>query len=227
MPTGIYERVKENSGQFKKGQTPHNKGKKSNKPAWNKGKKATKTVWNKGLKGLTPWNKGRKETRPEVLKRQSDSHCGIKMPPFTEEHKRKIGLSNSGEQSFNWKGGITKQQFKIRNSFDYKEWRRKCLERDNWTCQISKVKGGKINVHHINNFADNPELIFDINNGITISKELHEKFHSIYKRKNNTQEQLDEFILNYVNTTDNISRGTTKEVGGEIELQSGDSEINS
>ena len=47
-----------------------------------------------------------------------------------------------------------------------------------------------------------------------MSKELHEKFHSIYKRKNNTKEQLDEFIKDYVNTTDNISGGTTEENRG-------------
>ena len=91
MPKGIPKNGV-NSGQFKKGQTPHNKGKKSDKPAWNKGKKTGKIPWNKGLKGLVPWNKGRKETRPDVLKRQGDSHRGVKMPPFTEEHKRKIGL---------------------------------------------------------------------------------------------------------------------------------------
>lgn len=122
-----------------------------------------------------------KETRIK----QSNSHIGIPQP-------WKLGSNNPS-----WKGGISSENHKIRHSLEYKKWRRECLLRDNFTCQISGQYGGKLEVHHINNFADFPELRFDINNGIVISKEIHDKFHSIYGIKNNTREQLEEFIKEY------------------------------
>jgi hypothetical protein len=36
---------------------------------------------------------------------------------LTEEHRRKIGESNKGEKSGNWKGGITKLNTQLRNTF--------------------------------------------------------------------------------------------------------------
>lgn len=33
-----------------------------------------------------------------------------------------------------------------------------------------------------------------LDNGITLSKKAHKEFHKIYGRKNNTKEQLEEFL---------------------------------
>jgi hypothetical protein len=49
-------------------------------------------------------------------------------------------------------------------------------------------------MHHINNFADYPELRFALNNVITLSKKAHEEFHKMYGKQNNTKEQLLEFL---------------------------------
>ena len=46
----------------------------------------------------------------------------------------------------------------------------------------------------INNFADFPELRLAIDNGITLSEKAHKDFHNIYGNKNNTKEQLEEFL---------------------------------
>ena len=54
--------------------------------------------------------------------------------------------------------------------------------------------GGNLIVHHINNFADFPELRFAIDNGITMEKNIHDIFHKQYGYKNNTKEQLSEFV---------------------------------
>lgn len=101
---------------------------------------------------------------------------------------------NKGEKQWNWKGGITPIQKRIRLSLQYKLWRESVFVRDNWTCQKTGEKGGKLHPHHIKNFAQFPELRFAIDNGITLSEKSHKEFHKLYGLKNNTREQL----INYL-----------------------------
>ena len=117
---------------------------------------------------------------------------------LTKEWKLKIGESGKGkglkENNPNWKGGITPINITIRQSIEYSLWREAVLARDNWTCQRYGTKGGKLQVHHIKNFSQYPELRFAIDNGITLSKKAHKEFHKKYGIKNNTPEQLKEFL---------------------------------
>lgn len=100
-----------------------------------------------------------------------------------------LGKNNPG-----WKGGVSKESHKIRTSIQYDLWRQAIFARDGWTCQKSKVVGDPLVAHHINNFAEFPELRFAIDNGITLSKKEHKKFHKKYGSRKNTKEQLEEFI---------------------------------
>jgi hypothetical protein len=122
------------------------------------------------------WNKGKK--------------IGF-IPPCAFKKGHKI---NAGEKHYRWKGGITPINKKIRKSLEYKFWRKECFERDNFVCQKTGQVGGKLVVHHINNFAEFPELRFEVKNGITLSLEAHKEFHRRYGIKNNTSEQLIEFL---------------------------------
>ncbi len=130
---------------------------------------------------------------------------------FTEEHRNKISDSKKGHIPWNkgekcpqlggkshwlWKGGITPIQNKIRGSAEYRLWIKSNFERDNFTCQKYGISGGNLEVHHINNFAEFPELRFAIDNGITLSKIAHDLFHKIYGKVNNTKKQLEEFLNN-------------------------------
>ena len=106
-----------------------------------------------------------------------------------------INFGLSGSKNVNWKGGITSQNHKERTSSEMKLWRKSVFERDNFTCQKYNVKGGDLVAHHINNFADFPELRTSIANGITLSQKAHREFHKKYGIKNNSREQLLEFLI--------------------------------
>jgi len=126
---------------------------------------------------------------------------------FSKEHKRKIGLANStalkgvvpwnkgkkcpqssGKKHWNWKGGITPKNKKIRISLEYKAWRLDVYKRDFYTCQFPGCgyKGRDIEAHHIKPFKKHPELIFNKDNGITLCKECH----LIVRRKESAFEEL-------------------------------------
>lgn len=84
-----------------------------------------------------------------------------------------------GENHPNWKGGISKLNDK-KDSWDYKNWRQKVYERDNWTCQQCGIKGNKINAHHIKSWKYYPKLRYSVDNGVTLCEECHIKIHQHY-----------------------------------------------
>jgi len=117
------------------------------------------------------------------------------------EIRKNISMGNKnsnkvrrGENHPSWKGGIWPINDKIKHSIEYILWRQSVITRDNWTCQKYGIKGDKLHAHHIKNFAEFPELRFAIDNGITFSKKAHDEFHKKYGYKNNTKEQVIEFI---------------------------------
>lgn len=127
-------------------------------------------------------------------KRISKALTGRKRKPFSEDHRRNISKTHRGSKSNLWKGGLTHKNRLIRCSIEYRLWRESVFARDNWTCQKYGIKGGKLHPHHIKNFAEWPELRFAIDNGITLSKKAHNKFHKKYGNKNNNKKQLEEFL---------------------------------
>lgn len=125
-----------------------------------------KIPWNKGLKGFL---KGRKVTWGYKI---SKSKKGIPCP--------KISESKKGEKSYLWKGGITPINKQIRNSYEYKLWRKAVFERDDYTCVWCGIKSGNgktvyLEADHIKPFSLYPELRFAIDNGRTLCKECHKK----------------------------------------------------
>lgn len=107
----------------------------------------------------------------------------------------------SGEGSPFWKGGINGKNDTLRHNSKYKEWRSLVYQRDDYTCQCCGASGVTLNAHHINQFADYPELRYDVNNGITLCAKCHDStecgsFHNIYGTHHTTSHQLREYILN-------------------------------
>lgn len=96
-------------------------------------------------------------------------------------------------------GRIYPEHKRIRGHIEYRLWREAVFARDNWTCQKCKRKSGDgkaiyLHPHHILNFMQYIELRFAIDNGITFCQKCHTKFHRMFGYKNNTEEQLKEYL---------------------------------
>ena len=122
---------------------------------------------------------------------------------FAQRGKEILNNLNSnqyGSNNPNWNPNLTEEERKNkRDNKTYREWRTKVFERDCWTCQITGIKGKKIVAHHLQSYANNKELRYDINNGVTITEDIHRLFHKIYGYLNNTKEQFEEFKERYKN----------------------------
>ncbi|MBC8428537.1 HNH endonuclease [bacterium] len=84
-----------------------------------------------------------------------------------------------------------------RSHFKYKKFIRNCFVRDNYTCQISGQYGGDLVVHHIHSYAKYPKVRYDINNGITLSRKIHNEFHKKYSKVKFTSNDFIIFKENY------------------------------
>jgi hypothetical protein len=71
----------------------------------------------------------------------------------------------------------TDEAMMVRNSNEYKAWRDAVFERDDYTCQYCKKRGGKLNAHHIKRFSKFPELRMELTNGITLCSDCHHAVH--------------------------------------------------
>ena len=123
----------------------------------NKGwvKKGDKPI-NGFKQGIIPWNKNKK---------------GIHLSKQTEFKKGQM----TGKNNVNWKGGITPKNMKIRHSLEYKDWRTKVFQRDNYTCQECGNRGVTLHADHIKPFAYFSELRLIIDNGRTLCVPCHRK----------------------------------------------------
>jgi len=90
------------------------------------------------------------------------------------QHKRNRQI---GERSHRWKGGLTAQVLLDRQSLPYKQWRTAVFQRDDFTCQLCNVRGGKLSAHHIKEYSKHPELRLAIDNGICLCWPCHIKIN--------------------------------------------------
>ena len=144
------------------GKTPHNKGSKLSLEDRGLISKATK-------KAMT------KEVRLKIS-------LFAKSRKFTEEHRQAISLGNKGKTKgklhYRWKGGIRRIGDVTYTSTEYKEWRTKVFKRDDFICRGCKIKGKRLQAHHILPKCKFPERMFDIENGITLCEDCHKNTSS-------------------------------------------------
>lgn len=86
--------------------------------------------------------------------------------------RNKISLANSGANCAMWKGGITKQD-KLQRSKFRRTIQKDVFKRDNYTCQMCGVRGGALQVDHIQSWKDYVELRFSMDNCRTLCQECH------------------------------------------------------
>ena len=82
---------------------------------------------------------------------------------------------------------------------EYRAWVKQTLEKFNFTCLKCKERGATLNAHHLFNWSSFPKLRYDINNAVCLCEKCHSlkfpnSFHRIYGTKNNTLQQIEEFI---------------------------------
>lgn len=122
--------------------------------------------------------------QPSEIKNGNNKFCSKGCYQKWQKGKTKVSGFKlrplKGENNPNWKGGITTNNRKIRNSIAFKKWRLSVFERDNWTCQKCGSRSKKdayirIEAHHVRPFALFPELRFVIDNGKTLCETCHDK----------------------------------------------------
>jgi len=87
-----------------------------------------------------------------------------------------------------------------RNNSQLKTWRKKVWERDDYTCMVCrkydyKNKDHTLNAHHFEGYLVDEDSRYDINNGFTLCKDCHTKFHKRYGFGKNNFWQYLEWLL--------------------------------
>lgn len=60
-----------------------------------------------------------------------------------------------------------------RDSVEDREWRSAVFTRDDYTCQICEIRGGRLQADHIEPYSLRPDLRLDIGNGRTLCEACH------------------------------------------------------
>ena len=84
----------------------------------------------------------------------------------------------SGYKHYNWNGGKTNWKSSMMAKREYKNWREQVLKRDSYTCQRCGNTTEILHAHHIKDVVHYPDLIFDVNNGLTLCSKCHAKEHT-------------------------------------------------
>lgn len=127
-------------------------------------------------------------------------NCGsiskIRLDNFRKGKRcRECGLEkNRGENNTRYNSDMTEEErMESRNYPQYREWRKSVYERDDYTCQKCKERGGELHAHHLYSYSQHPDKRVCIDNGITLCAGCHTEFHATYGMWGNTKSQYEEW----------------------------------
>lgn len=118
-------------------------------------------------------------------------------------HTKSCGCINklTGPDHPSWDHTITNEERNVSRDRlipGYKGWKKKIYAKNFYKCVICHSKEN-ICAHHLESYKSNPNLRLDLNNGITLCRKCHLKFHTKYGNVNNTRLEFEEFVKELTN----------------------------
>ena len=105
--------------------------------------------------------------------------CGCLGREAAAANGKRGGVKLTGAQSHLFKPDLTdEQRLSVRNVPELRKWTKAVYERDDYTCDVCRQKGGRLNAHHLDCWAEHPDKRYDIDNGITLCTDHHRQFHA-------------------------------------------------
>ncbi len=144
-------------------------------------------VYTSGRKG----NEKCVECHKELM-RQNKVMYKFKERDFKGEKNPMHGRQRFGKENPNYKSSKTdEEREKERLVEGYGIWRKQVYERDSYTCQSCGYDKGNILIaHHLDGWDWCKDKRLEVDNGITLCKPCHKKFHDRYGYGNNTKQQF-------------------------------------
>ena len=171
--------MRNSKGQFVKGNTE----------GFQKGHKFCGNEETQFKKGQIPWNRGKKGVDEKTRQKMRLKKIGKKL---SKSHIENISKALKGRKNYwlignknNWRGGITPQNKKIRNSIEWKQWRKMVFIRDNYRCWICEERTIDLEPHHLKRFSEYPKSKFVVSNGLTLCRFCHKTYTKFGIRKKN------------------------------------------
>lgn len=115
----------------------------------------------------------------------------------TTSYRKRASEVKLGDKNPRWNTSMSDEErahlYEERHSSKEATFRKWVFIRDKYTCQKCGSTT-ELRAHHVMSFKSNPELRFDVKNGITLCENCHTTFHQIYGYGNNTKEQFMTFM---------------------------------
>lgn len=113
-----------------------------------------------------------------------NAYGGRRGIPLSEKSALLMSKKMSGENNHRYVDGSSAFRGKFIKSRIYRKWRTSVFTRDNFTCQMCKQRGGKLNADHIVPWSESVEKRLDLDNGRTLCVDCHKIITTIWLKSN-------------------------------------------